>query len=136
MNVVIKEYGPYREEEILALYRQVGWTNYTDRPDMLKRAFANSLKILGAYEDQRLLGLVRVVGDGHSVILIQDLLVLPEYQRQGIGTALVKRILKEYAQVYQTHVLTDNTEKTVQFYKSLGFVMDTDMDCRAFSIYF
>lgn len=136
MNVVIKEYGPYREEEILALYRQVGWTNYTDRPDMLKRAFANSLRILGAYENQRLLGLVRVVGDGHSVILIQDLLVLPEYQRQGIGTALVKQILKEYAQVYQTHVLTDNTEKTVQFYKSLGFVMDTDMDCRAFSIYF
>lgn len=135
MNVVIKEYGPYREEEILALYRQVGWTNYTDRPDMLKRAFANSLKILGAYENQRLLGLIRVVGDGHSVILIQDLLVLPEYQRQGIGTALLKQVLQDYKQVYQTHVYTDRTEKTVSFYKSLGFVMDADMNCCALSIY-
>lgn len=136
MNFVIKEYGPYREEEILALYRQVGWTNYTAHPDMLKNAYANSLRILGAYENERLLGIIRVVGDGHSAILIQDLLVLPEYQQQGIGTALLKQVLKDYAHVYQKHVLTEHTEKTVQFYKSLGFVMDADMDCCALSIYF
>lgn len=29
-----------------------------------------------------------------------------------------------------------STEKTIQFYRSLGFTMDTDMECRAFSIYF
>ena len=136
MEFTIKEYKTYNETEILNLYTSVGWTNYTNHPEMLKNAYANSLKILGAYESERLIGIIRVVGDGHSVVFIQDLLVYPEYQRKGIGTALLKQILQDYRHVYQKHLLTENTERTIQFYKSLGFTMDTDMECRAFSIYF
>ena len=136
MEFTIKEYKTYNETEILNLYTSVGWTNYTNHPEMLKNAYANSLKILGAYENERLIGIIRVVGDGHSVVFIQDLLVYPEYQRKGIGTALLKQILQDYRHVYQKHLLTENTERTIQFYKSLGFTMDTDMECRAFSIYF
>lgn len=136
MEISIKEYKTYNESEILSLYTSVGWTNYTNHPEMLKNAYANSLKTLGAYENEKLIGIIRVVGDGHSVVFIQDLLVYPEYQRCGIGTALIKQILQDYKHVYQKHLLTENTEKTIQFYKSLGFTMDTDMDCRAFSKYF
>lgn len=136
MEFSIKEYETYNELEILNLYKSVGWINYTNNPKMLENAYVNSLRILGAYEDEKLIGIIRVVGDGHSVVFIQDLLVYPEYQRQGIGTALLKKILLDYKHVYQKHLLTENTEKTIQFYKSLGFTMDTDMDCRAFSIYF
>jgi len=135
MDFTIKEYQTYNESEILSLYTSVGWTNYTNHPEMLKNAYANSLKTLGAYENEKLIGIIRVVGDGHSVVFIQDLLVYPEYQRQGIGTALLKQILQDYKHVYQKHLFTDNTEKTIQFYKSLGFTMDTDMNCRAFSIF-
>ena len=136
MEFSIKEYETYNELEILNLYKSVGWINYTNNPKMLEMAYANSLRILGAYEDEKLIGIIRVVGDGYSVVFIQDLLVYPEYQRQGIGTALLKQILIDYKHVYQKHLLTENTEKTIQFYKSLGFTMDTDMECRAFSIYF
>jgi len=136
MSFTIKEYQTYNETEILNLYASVRWTNYTNNPEMLRNAYANSLQILGAYDKEKLIGIIRVVGDGHSVVFIQDLLVLPEYQRQGIGTALLKQILQDYKHVYQKHLLTENTEKTIQFYKSLGFTMDTDMECRAFSIYF
>jgi len=136
MEFSIKEYGTYNELEIINLYKSVGWTNYTNNPKMLENAYVNSLRILGAYEGEKLIGIIRVVGDGYSVVFIQDLLVYPEYQRQGVGTALLKQILLEYKHVYQKHLLTENTEKTIQFYKSLGFTMDTDMECRAFSIYF
>ena len=93
------------------------------------------MRTYAAYVDNKLVGVIRVVGDGFSVVFVQDLLVYPEYQGQGIGTALLKKIMEEYHGVYQLHLLTDNTEKTVAFYKSLGFSMDTDMDCRAFSKY-
>ena len=132
MNITIKEYTQYNETEILNLYKSVGWTNYSDKPEMLKNAYANSLKILGAYEDEKLLGIIRVVGDGYSIVFIQDILILPEYQHCGIGTALIKKILEMYQNVYQKELLTDNTEKTIQFYKSVGFEMDTDIGCRAF----
>lgn len=63
---------------------------------------------------------------------IQDIIVLPEYQRKGIGTLLLQKILLEYQHVYQKVLLTDNTEKMIQFYQSAGFIMDTDINCRAF----
>lgn len=136
MDFSIKEYDTYNEEEILDLYQSVGWTNYTDRPEMLQNAYAHSLKIYAAYVGDKLAGIIRVVGDGYSVVFIQDLLVFPEQQRKGIGTALLQKILEEYKDVYQKHLLTENTPKTIQFYKSLGLVMDTDIECRAFSKYF
>ena len=135
MDYNVKEYMDYNEQEILSLYESVGWDNYTKNPQMLKEAYLHSLRIYAAYVDNKLVGIVRVVGDGSSVVFVQDLLVYPEYQRQGIGTALLKAIMEEYRGVYQLHLLTDNTEKTVAFYKSLGFVMDTDINCRAFTKY-
>lgn len=132
MEFTIREYTEYREEEILRLYESVGWTNYTDSPDMLRNAYAHSLKTLGAYDGETLLGVIRVVGDGYSIVVIQDILVFPEYQRKGVGSALISKILALYQDVYQKSLLTDDTERTIQFYKSVGFAMDTDIGCRAF----
>ena len=135
MEFVIKEYENYIESEILPLYKSVGWINYTNNPKMLKEAYNHSLKIYAAYVNDSLAGIIRVVGDGFSVIFIQDLLVKPEYQRKGIGTALIKKVLTEYKSVYQIHLMTDNNEKSVRFYKSAGFLMDEDINCRSFSVY-
>lgn len=134
MQFSIEEYGAYNEQEILNLYKGAGWTDYTNTPAMLKYAYKNSLKILGAYRDEQLIDIIRVVGDGHSVIFIRDILVSPEYQRQSVGRALVRQILQDYRHVYQIHLLTEDTVQTIMFYKSPGFTMD--MGCRAFSICF
>lgn len=123
----IREYKAYElcskdlDSEILRLYESVGWTAYTDDREALQKGFENSMLTLTAYEDGRLLGLIRVVGDGHTVVLIQDILVFPEYQRRGIGSALLQAVLDRYSHVRQIQLLTDNTEKTVAFYKSMGF---------------
>ena len=135
MEVILKEYAVYKEAEILGLYTSVGWTNYTDNPEMLRNAYLNSLKIYGAYVDDKLIGIIRVVGDGYSVIFIQDLLVHPEFQRKGVGTLLLKKVLCEYDSVYQKHLMTEDTEKTILFYKSLGFVDNSEIGCKAFSVY-
>ena len=52
----IIEYQTYREEEILPLYASVGWTAYTDAPDVLHRGFERSLLTLAAYEGETLVG--------------------------------------------------------------------------------
>lgn len=135
MEVILKEYAVYKEAEILGLYKSVGWTNYSDNPTMLRNAYLNSLKIYGAYVDGKLIGIIRVVGDGYSVIFIQDLLVHPEFQRKGIGTLLLKKVLCEYDSVYQKHLITEDTEKTTLFYKSLCFVDNSEIGCKAFSVY-
>lgn len=132
MEYQIREYIRYNQEEILHLYEKAGWTNYTSNPEMLKNAYANSLKIYAAYDGEMLIGIIRAVGDGFSILYIQDILILPKYQRQGVGTALMEVLLETYKHVYQKVLLTDNSEKTIAFYKSVGFEMDTETGCRAF----
>jgi len=128
----IREYKVYKEAEIISLYESVGWTAYTSEPEALQQGFENSLLTLAAYEGEKLLGIIRAVGDGHTVVLVQDILVYPEYQRQGIGSALLGEILKRFYYVRQIQLVTDNTEKTVAFYKSMGFCPLEELGCRGF----
>lgn len=131
-RIVIREYAPFDFDEIMGLYQSVGWTNYTEHPQMLEEAYRNSLCILGAYGADGLAGVIRAVGDGASILFLQDIIVRPEYQRKGIGTALLKAIVSRYPDVYQTQLLTDNTEKTVAFFKSLGFAPVDTLGCCGF----
>ena len=128
----IKEYKTYKEDEIRALYAAVGWTAYTEDLPALERGFQNSLLVLAAYEGGVLIGLIRVVGDGTTVVFVQDLLVAPQKQRQGVGTALLKAVLDRYSDVRQLLLTTDNTPKTVAFYKSLGFSELSELGCCGF----
>lgn len=128
----IRVYGDYRESEILPLYTSVGWTAYTNQPEVLQKGFENSLLTLAAYEGEQLLGIVRTVGDGHTIVFVQDLLVFPEHQRKGIGSALLQAILDRYPHVRQIELATDNTLKTIAFYKSLGFRELSEIGCCGF----
>lgn len=128
----IREYKTYNEAEILHLYTSVGWTAYTDQPDVLRKGFANSMLTLAAYDVERLVGIIRTIGDGHTIVFVQDLLVLPEYQCKGIGTALLQAILDRYSHVRQIELATDNTEKTIAFYKSMGFREMSEFGCCGF----
>lgn len=130
----IREYV-YNGEEIKNLYSAVGWKAYTDNMDALRDGFANSLLVLAAYEDGKLLGIIRAVGDGHTIVFIQDILVFPEYQRKGIGTALIKSVLDRYDNVRQIELVTDNTPATVSFYRSLGFTEFSGIGCTGFMRY-
>lgn len=128
----IREYKTYNEEEILDLYASVGWTAYTDHPAVLHQGFQNSLLVLAAYEDEQLLGIIRVVGDGYTIVFIQDILVFPEHQRAGIGSALLQAILDRYRHVRQIELATDNTPKTIAFYRSMGFQKMSEHGCCGF----
>lgn len=128
----IKEYKEYKEDEIKRLYTEVGWSAYTENMQTLEQGYKNSLLVLAAYEDEELLGIIRVVGDGFTIVFVQDILVFPQKQRQGVGTALLKAVLAKYPDVRQIELVTDNTPKTVAFYKSLGFYEFSEIGCCGF----
>ena len=116
-------------EDVLHLYQAVGWTNYTHQPQMLEQALSHSLAIYMALDGDAVVDLVRLVGDGFSSVFIQDLIVLPCYQRQGIGSDLMKEALGDSKDAYQIQLVTEQTEKTLRFYRSLGFETLSTFDC-------
>ena len=116
-------------DDVLHLYQAVGWTNYTNQPQMLAQALSHSLATYLAHDGEEVVGLVRLIGDGFSSVFVQDLIVLPTYQRQGIGSHLMKKSLADYKDTYQVQLATEESEKTLGFYRSLGFEALSSLQC-------
>ena len=133
MNLIIEEYLCYNASEILPLYESAGWIAYTQSPDLLARAFASSLLTLAARDGEKLIGLLRAVGDGETIVFIQDILVSPEYRRKGIGSTLLKEIMNRYAHVRQIQLTADDDPELAAFYQSQGFRALSDLRCIAYS---
>ena len=127
--ISVRKQDVVKLEDVLHLYQAVGWTNYTNQPQMLEQALSHSLEIYVALDGDAVVGLIRLVGDGFSSVLVQDLIVLPIYQRQGIGSALMKEALEDYKDAYQVQLVTEETERTLEFYRSMGFETLSTYDC-------
>ena len=127
--IIIRKQEIVKLEDVLHLYQAVGWTNYTNQPQMLEQALSHSLAIYLALDGDAVVGLIRLVGDGFSSVLVQDLIVLPDYQRQGIGSSLMKEALGNFKEAYQVQLATEQTEKNVGFYRSMGFETLSTYDC-------
>ena len=115
----IREYTQYDEADVLRLYAAVGWTAYTDNPEALRKG-------------GELIGICRAVGDGETIVFVQDLLVLPAYRRQGVGSALLRAVLAHYAHVRQIELAADDTAQTAAFYRSAGFRELSELGCRGY----
>lgn len=107
-------------EELTELYNSVGWSSYTSDKTVMEKIIPNSLWTLAAYDNEKLVGLIRVVGDGVSIIYIQDLLVNPSHQRQGIGKELMTKTIDKYRCIRQIVLMTEDEAKTKAFYESTG----------------
>ncbi|HEW2036107.1 TPA: GNAT family N-acetyltransferase [Streptococcus pneumoniae] len=127
--ITIKKQEIVKLEDVLHLYQAVGWTNYTHQPQMLEQALSHSLVIYLVLDGDAVVGLIRLVGDGFSSVFVQDLIVLPSYQRQGIGSSLMKQALEDFKEAYQVQLATEQTEKNVGFYRSMGFETLSTYDC-------
>ena len=127
--ISVRKQDVVKLEDVLHLYQVVGWKNYTNQPQMLEQSLAHSLAIYVARDGEEIVGLVRLVGDGFSSVFVQDLIVLPSYQRQGIGSDLMKEALGDFKDAYQVQLATEQTEKTLGFYRSLGFETLSTYDC-------
>lgn len=119
-------------EQLLSLYADVGWTAYTRDPDSLHRAVRNSYEVYTLWLGEELVGLLRVVGDGEHIAYVQDLLVKQAHQGKGLGSRLLKRMEEDCFAIRQKILLTENTEKTVNFYRKNGWQSAEERSCTAF----
>lgn len=121
--------------QLIGLYTAVGWSAYTREPARLEAAVAASLFVVTAWDHDQLVGLARVVGDGLSIVYLQDILVTPEYQRAGIGRQLFHRAFEPFGDVRQKLLITDDEPGQHAFYRSMGFteIRELDTPIRAFA---
>jgi len=80
-------------EQIFTLYRSAGWWPEEADLSLIDRMISGSHCFLTAMDDQRLVGMGRVLSDRASDAYLQDLTVHPDYRHQGIGTRLLEELL-------------------------------------------
>lgn len=119
-------------QKILTLYKNAGWTAYTGKPEVLEKAVSNSLFTLTAHRGEEVIGFLRAVGDGLTIVYIQDIIVLDKFRRQGVGSELLKRTLEKFKNVRQILLLTDEQKDTISFYESAGLRQTKDLKLTSF----
>jgi ribosomal protein S18 acetylase RimI-like enzyme len=102
-------------KKISETLRRVGMS-YGD-PDFHRKAFENSHTTVFVYRDDQLVGFGRAISDGVYQAAIYDVAVVPEFQKQGIGTSIIKHIL---ARLSDCNVILYASPGKEGFYRTLG----------------
>ena len=75
------------------LTESVGWGKREN--NIVKEALRNTLYSLCVYDENRLIGYGRIIGDKTIFLYIQDIMVIPKYQGKQIGTCIMYKLLEQ-----------------------------------------
>ena len=120
MTVQINELSP---DLYLCLYRSVSW----DAPglDQIEKALEGSLATFCACDGDIPVGMARLIGDGGMSFYIKDFAVLPDYQGQGVGRALMNAmeswIEKQLKPGWAVSLELISSKGREAFYEKFGF---------------
>ena len=89
-------------------------------PEKVVKGHNSSSTVVSAWDDDRLIGLVRGLDDGETVAFLHYLLVRPEYQGMHIGQELMERILHKYENMLYVKIMPSDPS-TIPFYEKFGF---------------
>ena len=120
-------------EEYLELRKLVGWRLFP--LEEAKKCVENAYMVLCMRDDEKAIGVVRLSWDGGYVAFLSDVIVIPEYQGQGIGKklveAVIKRIKDDMKPGYIVNLNLNSAKGKEPFYAKLGFVERPNEDAGA-----
>jgi ribosomal protein S18 acetylase RimI-like enzyme len=80
-------------EEYKAICIGVGWEEFMNF-EVAEKALNNSLYSVVITVNEEAVAMGRIVGDGHIYFYIQDIAVLPEHQKQGLGKMIMEHLMQ------------------------------------------
>lgn len=110
-------------DEFQALYQSAGWwqDDYKITDEFLRRIPEKSALFAGAFLEKKLIGMGRALSDLCSDAYIQDVVVLSDYQKLGIGSMIVKFLVEELKKRGVDWIGLIGEPGTRSFYENLGF---------------
>ena len=110
---------PVSPAALADLRQAVGWNRM--QRDLSDPRLRNAFHLC-AFDRERLVGYAAVVGNGVTDAYIQDVMVHPDWQRQGVGTQLMERVLTRLkAEGFYMVSVIYGEEALRPFYEKFGF---------------
>ena len=76
----------------------------------------------GVFDNKKMVGVIRLVGDFQYVIYIEDMITLDEYSNTDAKKLLIEEVLERYAKVEKIFCnLKHRSKETASVYLDLGF---------------
>lgn len=120
-------------EEYLELRKKVGWMQFP--LEEAKNCVENAYMVICVRDDEKAIGVVRLLWDGGYVAFLSDVIVSPEYQGRGIGRKLVesviRRIKDDMKPGYKVKLNLNSARGKEPFYEKLGFKRRPNEDAGA-----
>lgn len=115
-------------EEVKKIYLAVGWADESCDIAILSQLAVKSTVFVGAFDSEThaMIGMGRVLSDGISDACIQDIAVLPEYRRQGVGQAITQTLIDECLKKGIDWIQLIASKDGKSIYEKLGFEVMTD----------
>lgn len=111
-------------EEFNYLYDAVGWGSYDEK--VSEKALANTMYSVSVYDDDKIIGYGRIIGDGICFLYIQDVMVIPKYQGKKIGSQIMNKLLEKINQKKlenpYVRVYLGASKGKEKFYEKFGFI--------------
>ena len=114
----------FTKEQIEKLFLSVNWES-GKYPERLSRALQNCETVFTAWDGVKLVGLISAIDDGEIVAYVHYLLVDPDYQGAGIGTALLNLVKERYKSYFHFFLAAEH-KGLVEYYRRLGFVQEPE----------
>lgn len=132
MQIIYKEHVP-TPEEFNNLTEAVDWGTRENK--IIEEALKNTLYSLCVYDENKLIGYGRIIGDKTIFLYIQDIMVIPEYQGKKIGTGIMNKLIEkinEYKKVNpKIRTYLGATKGKENFYEKFGFISRPNEDLGA-----
>ena len=78
-------------QEFVYLTEVVGWGSPNIK--QIEIALKNTIYSISVEMNGKIIGMGRIIGDGARIFYIQDIVIHPDYQRIGIGTQIMEKLL-------------------------------------------
>lgn len=111
-------------KQVQELFLSIGWVS-GQYPTRLHKALMNSSTVISAWDDDKLVGLIRVLDDSELVAYMHYVLVHPDYQGQGIARNMVELVKEKYKDYLYIEVMPEE-RKNAAFYEKHGFQVMQD----------
>jgi len=112
------------------LFDAVGWGHYDEK--VSKKALEQTTYSVSVYEEDKIIGFGRLIGDGICFIYIHDVMVLPEYQSQKIGTKIMNKLMEKIEDIKlenpSLRVYLGASKGKEGFYRKFGFITREEAD--------
>jgi len=115
------EIGESDLSKLCDLYKLTGWWDEQCTPGKVSTLVANSFYFLTVWDDEKIVGMGRVISDSFSDAYIQDVFVNENYRRQGIAGELVGRLRDYCMQKNIQWIGLIAAPGSVGIYEHLGF---------------